>query len=187
MRNVLKMKKTLVLLLCIIMAFAFAACGGSEEEAADADQGYTVDAEATTLTIAGNDQEEVVYTAEDLQAMDTVTNTYSGRNKKVENARQFETYTGVEVNELLKDAGFDPEGAILTVTCSDGYTKDYAVADLYGLYAFTDNETDNKAEVVPIFAVIEPEADAEFPSPFRLIFGQADYDNNEQQDFNMQG
>ncbi len=34
----------------------------------------------------------------------------------------------------------------------------------------------------------EPEADSEFPSPFRIVFGQADYDSfdNSAQDFNTQ-
>ncbi|NLD20053.1 MAG: molybdopterin-dependent oxidoreductase [Clostridiales bacterium] len=184
------MKKLWVLLLCMVMAFSLAACGSSDDSKAD-DQtkGYTVDEQATDLTIAGEGQKDAVYTADELKALGETTLTYSGRNKKVENARQFFEYTGVDLKTVLKDAGFDTKNAILKITCSDKYTVEYKVDDLYGLYAYANNESDERTEVIPMIAVVEPDADSEYPAPFKIVFGQADYDTytNEEQDFNSQG
>lgn len=184
------MKKIIALLLTVIMIIAMTACGSQEPdegEAAKDTMEYTVDEQAVELTIMGEGNDDVVYTADDFEKMGLTENAYSGRNKKVLDARQFMTFEGIEVNELLKAAGYETEGAKLTVICSDGYTKEYDVAkDLYGKYTFADNETDNKTEVVPMIALVNDE-EAEYPAPFKLVFGQADYDNNESQDFNMQG
>lgn len=186
------MKKLLTILLAFIMIFSFAACGGSDaQEPADASgvQEYVVDENAETLTVAGAGHEAVVFAAEDLEKLGTVTLDYSGRNKEVQNARQFFTYTGVELNKVLEAAGFETDDAIIKVTCSDGYTREYEVEDLYGLYTFESNENDNKTEVVPIIAIQEnmTEKGMEYPSPFKLVYGQADYDTQDAQDFNMQG
>lgn len=119
------MKILLAVLLCIIMAMSFAACGsstdkgssaGSESKAASE---YKVDPEATTLTISdGSTQKE--YTADDLKKLGMEKNTYSGRNKKVQNARFFEEYEGVDLKTLFEDAGFKTDGASMKVVCSDG-------------------------------------------------------------------
>ena len=185
------MKKILTLLLCLVMAFSFAACTDNSNQSANEGQQeeltYTIDEEATTLTIMGVGHDPVVYTADDLKEMGTHTITYSGRNKKVENARQFETFTGVELNLVLQEAGYDPEDAVLKIICADGYTREYEVEDLYGLYSFQDNESDEYIEVIPMIAITD--AYTEYPSPFKLVYGQEDYDTytNATQDFNTQG
>ena len=96
------MKRLTAVLLCMIMVLSFAACGG---DSGNSDQGsgdsskaveYKVDPEATTLTVSdGKTQKE--YTADELKKLGTEKNTYSGRNKKVQNARIFEEYEGVDL------------------------------------------------------------------------------------------
>ena len=78
------MKRLTAVLLCMIMALSFVACGG---DSGNSDQGsgdsskaveYKVDPEATTLTISdGSTQKE--YTADELKKLGTEKNTYSGR------------------------------------------------------------------------------------------------------------
>ncbi len=188
------MKRLLAVLLCIIMAMSFAACGSSTDKGSSAgSEGkaaseYKVDPEATTLTISdGSTQKE--YTADDLKKLGMEKNTYSGRNKKVQNARFFEEYEGVDLKTLLEDAGFKTDGASMKVVCSDGYTREYYVDELYGKYAFKDNDSDKKKEVDPVIAVVEADEDSEYPAPFKLVYGQADYDTytNDSQDYNVQG
>lgn len=185
------MKKLCLLLICTLVICCFTACGDSQnQETSAADvPAYTVDEQATTLTIAGAGHDTAVYTAEELEDLGTVTLTYSGRNKKVQNARQFKTFTGVELSKVLEEAGFASDDAILKITCSDGYTREYEVDDLYELYTFESNENDNKTEIVPMIAIQEGmnEKGVEYPSPFKLVYGQADYDTSESMDFNMQG
>ena len=124
-----------------------------------------------------------------LKKLGTEKNTYSGRNKKVQNARIFEEYEGVDLKTLMKDAGVKTDGASFKVVCSDGYTREYYVDELYGKYAFEDNDSDKKKEVDPVIAVVEQDEDSEYPSPFKLVYGQADYDTytNDSQDYNVQG
>ncbi|MGI6766380.1 MAG: hypothetical protein ACOX4R_04090 [Lentihominibacter sp.] len=196
-----KLKILVVGLLCLVMGFALSACGGEEKAPAEEPQPgvlYEIDPEATTLTIMGvasaeGEDIEKTYTAEDLEALGTETINYSGRNKKVEDARQFWDMTGVDLKTLLIDAGVSKDAvddATLKVTCSDEYVMEYSVSDLYtDKYAYKDNETNDRVEVGAMIAIEEPEADSEFPSPFRIVFGQADYDSfdNSAQDYNTQG
>lgn len=187
------MKKILSVLLVIVMAFSMAACADNDVQSGDEQDNrqmeYTTDVNATTLTIMGTNNETVVFDASDLENMGTITVTYSGRNKVVQNARQFETFTGVPLETVFDEAGFPVENATMKVICSDGYTREYDVEDLFGLYAFTDNESDDKTEVVPIIAIVDAGEDSEYPAPFRLVYGQEDYDTytNETQDYNTQG
>lgn len=187
------MKKILSILLVIVMAFSMAACADndvqSRSEQDKQKMEYTTDVNATTLTIMGTNHETVVFDAADLENMGTITVTYSGRNKVVQNARQFESFTGVPLDTVFNEAGFSVENATMKVICSDGYTREYDVEDLFGLYAFADNESDDKTEVVPIIAIVDASENSEYPAPFRLVYGQEDYDTytNETQDYNTQG
>lgn len=187
------MKKIWTILLALVMAFSVAACAdddaqsGAEQD--NQEMKYTADVNATTLTIMGANHETVVFEVSDLESMGMITATYSGRNKAVQNARQFESFTGVPLDIVLEAAGFSIEDATMKVICSDGYTREYDVEDLFGLYAYANNESDDKAEVIPIIAIIDASEDSEYPAPFRLIYGQEDYDTytNETQDYNTQG
>lgn len=185
------MKKIWTLLLCAVMVFSLAVFTGCQQgdsgSSSDMSE-YSVDEQAVTLTVMGADHEDVVYSKEDITKLGLTENTYSGRSKKVQNARQFLTFSGIDVNTLLENAGYKTEGAVIKVICSDGYVREYDVEDdLYGKYTFSDNETDNKTEVIPMIAVVEEDSESEYPSPFKLVYGQEDYDTNESQDFNMQG
>lgn len=178
-------RSIIAIIMCLGMCAAFAACGeSSNEEAA-----VTVDPQGTELTVMGEGFEKT-YTAEDLTALGTETVTYSGRNKKVENARVFQEKTGVDLKTVLIDAGLpeaEADKAVLKVTASDEYVNEYKVADLYdGRIAFADNDSDKGEEVGAMIAVNDEKGD--YPSPFQIVFGQADFDtfDNSAQDFNMQ-
>lgn len=182
-------KRIAAMLTGVFLLFLLTACSNLNTGSAVNEtetESYEVDAQAATLTIAGQGSETVVYTAEAFQEMELETHQYSGRNKTVENTRIFKTYTGIDLKTILKESGFEEDGAIIQVVCSDGYTREYVVEDLYGLYSFKDNETDDKEEVNPMLVVQEDE-DLEYPSRFMLVYGQQDYDTNDTMDFNMQG
>lgn len=185
------MKRTIVLtMMMAVMVVGMTACSSEDSKKQDTAKSYpeyTVDEAATTLTIEGEGQETVVLTVEDFEKIGMVERTYSGRNKQVENARQFLTYTGVDLDELLEYAGYETEGAELYVVCSDGYTREYSLDDLHELYAYSSNENDNKEEIEPMIAVLEDDPESEYPCPFKLVYGQESYDTLKAQDFNMQG
>ena len=176
------MKKRIVLLLSLIMLMLFAGCGAKEELPE-----YEIDPAATTLTVVTAGKDPVILTAEDVEAMGVMTNDYSGRNKTVKNARVFSTYKGVDLRTFLEEAGFKSKDAIIKVVCGDGYTREYEVDDLYGLYSFESNNNNDCKEVNPMIAFKEREDGDDYPSPFKLVYGQKDYDTNDTQDFNMQG
>lgn len=179
-------KKITVLFLILLVIVSAAACQKTTQETEKELETYAIDEQAETLTIAGAGYQTVVYTVEEFQKMKMETHQYSGRNKTVENARIFETYTGVDLKTLLKQSGFPEDGAMLKLICSDGYTRRYTVDDLYGLYAFQDNKTDEKEEVNPMIVLLSEE-ELEYPSRFQLVYGQEDYDTQNSMDFNTQG
>ena len=176
-------KKWIALITCLMIALSMGACGEEEKETSE----YQVDPQATTLIVEGEKGEATAFTEGELKELGTVTLSYSGRSKSVENARQFFTYEGVELGKVLKAAGIEPEGARMKVYCSDGYTREYDVDELYEMYYFPDNETDDKEKVLPMITIIPADGTEEYPCPFRLIHGQKDYDTAGAMDFNMQG
>ncbi len=194
-------RSILVAAVILVMAAAVAGCGDKADSTGGSsgkpETTYTVDKDATTLTVTDGSKEKV-YTEEDVEKLGTETHTYSGRNKSVKNARFFNEFTGVDLKKLIEDAGFDPEGAVIKVICSDNFTKEYYVDSLYGLYAFRDNDSDDKTEVPAMIAIIDTEKVDEntgsksdkkkYPAPFRLVTGQADWDTytNDSQDYNVQ-
>lgn len=182
------MKRFIVILMSAVLVMGMAAC--SSEESKDTGKSYpdyTIDENATTLTIEGEGKDPVVLTVEDFEKIGLEERTYSGRNKQVENARQFLTYSGVDLDELLEYAGFKTEGAELYVVCSDGYTREYELDELHELYAYSSNENDNKELIAPMIAILEDDPESEYPCPFKLVYGQESYDTLKSQDFNMQG
>ena len=188
-----QMKKAIVLTMVMaLLVTGVTGCTSGTDSNNDKDSAksypdYVIDENATTLTIEGEGHEAVVLTVEDFQKLDQVTRTYSGRNKQVENARQFLTYTGVDLDELLEYAGYETEGAVLYVMCSDDYTREYELEDLHELYAFSSNDNDEKEEIAPMIALLEDDPESEYPCPFKLVYGQESYDTLKSQDFNMQG
>lgn len=182
------MKRLIAIVMAAVLIMGIAACSSTDNKDTGSQYpDYTIDESATTLTIEGKGKEPVVLTVEDFEKIGLEERTYSGRNKQVENARQFLTYTGVDLDELLEYAGYKTEGANLYVVCSDGYTREYDLDDLHDLYVFGSNENDNKEEIEPMIAVLKDDPESEYPCPFKLVFGQASYDTLKSQDFNMQG
>lgn len=188
----MKTKNKIAFALITIMALAFTACGEADS-AGDASPGYEPSTEKV-LTVTG-DNGESKYSEADLMDLGFETVTYSGRNKEGDNKRQIKEYTGTDLNVLLEHAGYDSAKTI-TITCSDGYTRDYDMDTLNSLYAFESEEDGAPSEPVIPMLVFAHDGDkigndekysAEAGSPVRLIFGQEDFDASDSKDFNMQG
>lgn len=182
-------KKLSVLFLALLLCLTMISCGGQEEkgEASRREESvYRVDPQSEMLTILGSEG-ETVYTREELENLGLEERTYSGRDKKVKNARQFFTFSGVDLGVLLEDAGYETDGGSMKVFCSDGYVREYDLEDLFELYSYQDNDGDDCERIPPMIAVTDEEEGWEYPSSFRLVYGQADYDTETSMDFNMQG
>ncbi len=183
--------------LLLAMLLILGGCGGSENDATKgaAEESASSQADSSPVLTISSDKGETVYTLAELQALGMETHQYSGRNKEQNNERQVREYTGVLLEKLLKDAGIKTEGAILKVTCSDGYAREYEMDNLSELYFF-DGEDAKKGEAVPPMLAVISEGDnmgndkiyhKTDGSPLRLVYGQADYDSDYTKDFNMQG
>lgn len=199
------LKLILAIIMCMAIGFAFTACGSGEPQPDDQDGATTeatqevdVDSQAETITVSGmadengNVLKEQTYTFDDVEAMGMESRIYSGRNKKVENERQFMQFQGVDLGLFLKNAGVnegDMEDAIIKVTCADGYQNEYKFEDINDdRYAYNDNESNERTPITAMLACVMDE-DGDYPSPFKIVYGQEDYDtyDNSAQDFNTQG
>ena len=164
---------------------------GTAEQTASAEK----QDETAILTVSGVDGGEISFSSADLEALGSETYTYSMRNKENNNARQFETYTGIPLTTLLTAAGWDGATDTIRISCSDGYNGKYSISEINSLYTF-DSETDTSGSSVPAMLAFLSEGDSlgkgntyssADGAPLRLVYGQADYDCAEMKDFNTQG
>ena len=134
------------------------------------------------LTIKGSGVNDTIYlTYDDLDSMDTVTITYTGRNKENSNKRQYLTFNGVNLATILNAAGWNGTGKTMKVICTDGYTRKYSISELMDDYVSFVNDEDTKGYwVPPIVALVDKKT-------FRLVFGQELTDTDTTMSFNMQG
>ena len=200
-----KLRTLIAVLMCMAITFAFAACGSDGSDGTDdqtatkaTEETVNVDSQAETITVSGMADEngtaleEKTYTLDDVEALGMETRTYSGRNKKVENARQFMEFSGVDLGTFLKDAGVDAtdlDDVIIKVICADNYQNEYEFEDISEeRYAYSNNESNERTAITAMLACVTDE-DGEYPSPFKIVYGQADFDtyDNSAQDFNTQG
>lgn len=131
---------------------------------------------ATVLTVYDKNGKAVCrYTKKKLSSLGTVTRTYSGRDKKAKNKRQIKSYTGVDLEKLLKASGVGTAKEI-KVVCDDQYTCEYNLSEIKNLYAFKSVKGSARSKVAPMIYVKER----------RILIGQEDYDSNYTKDFNMQ-
>ena len=153
------------------------------------------DAKEYSVTLKGSGlKEEVVFTETDIRNMKTETFTYSFRNKEKNNERQYAELTGVPLNTLLKAAGWNGTADTLRINCSDGYSNKYKLSEINGLFAYPEDGGD-PVKVPAMLAVLEEGSymgkDLYYKHddgpPFRLIYGQEDYDSDFTKDFNSQG
>ncbi len=182
--------KNKICLLFLVLLVSLTACSRSDENRTDekaAAASYKIDPEAATLTITGPQKDPVVYTEEDLRGLGLQTRTYSARGKEVKNARQFLTFSGVDLDTLLENAGYARTDASMKVFCSDGYVREYDVEDLFDLYTYEEADSAEGVPAAPMLALADEEEGWGYPCPFRLVYGQADYDGPDSMDFNMQG
>jgi len=177
-----KIKKILAASLCIIIALAFSACGGSESNESD-NNGSGKEKSEAALVITGYNDDKTEFSLEDIEEMGMEKYIFSGRDKKADNGRQIQEFTGVPLKEVLEAAGYGATGEIMKVICSDGYSREYEIDDLFGLYAYADEEDTEGVKVDPILAIEEKDGE----KIIRLVYGQEDYDAPETKDFNMQG
>jgi hypothetical protein len=146
------------------------------------------DNDTPNLTISGSRvAEPVKISLNDMQKMGLRTFTFTGRNKEYDNARQTIVITGVTLADLLAAAGVSGDAPTLKVICSDGFVKVYDLQSLLsGAYSYA-----NSDEGQPVPAMIAVQENGAYynqreGNPFRLVMGQADWDNDETKDFNMQ-
>jgi len=177
-----KMKKILAASLCIIIALAFSACGSGDSNQSE-NKGSEKEKSEAALVITGYNDDKTEFSLEDIEKMGTETYIFSGRDKKAENERQIQEFKGVPLKEVLEAAGYGKAGEIMKVICSDGYSREYEIDDLFGLYAFADEEDTEGTTIDPILAIEEKDG----KKIIRLVYGQEDYDSPETKDFNMQG
>ncbi|MGI6721134.1 MAG: molybdopterin-dependent oxidoreductase [Anaerovoracaceae bacterium] len=187
-------KKIFAVILCLVVAFSLVACGSSSNDKAQDDGSQKAgNASKATLTITG-DQGDHGYSLADLKAMKQETHDYSGRNKTHGNKRFTSRYTGVDLKTLLSDAGYG-DAKEIKVSCSDGYSREYDVDSLYGLYYFPDENTAKGEKVPPMIAIVKKgtrmgsnkDFNPDKGTPLRLVYGQEDFDSKDTMDFNMQG
>ncbi len=174
------------ILACLCLSLLLTACGGGKKESEEHTE-YAIDPQTESLTIAGAEGSPAVYTRADLEKLGLETRTYSARGKEKKNARQFLEFSGVDLDTLLEDAGYSTKGVFMKVFCSDGYVREYDVEELFDRYVYEDNASGEKKPAAPMIALADDEKGWEYPSPFRLVYGQADYDTGQSMDFNMQG
>ncbi|MEG1500426.1 MAG: S-layer homology domain-containing protein [Clostridiales bacterium] len=137
----------------------------------------TVPATDNYLTVV-NGGVNKYFTEADMKKAGLSTYTYTGRNKKDNNERQFIKGTGLELTDLLTLAGYKNSGKMI-VTCADGYTVSYDLPEIINnLVAFTD-QTGTASSPVPAMIALESDG-------FKLMIGQAKDDSAEAKDFNMQ-
>ncbi|MDO4582379.1 MAG: S-layer homology domain-containing protein [Bacillota bacterium] len=129
----------LVLMLTLAMVFAFAAT-----------------AMAADLTIDGEVNTVKEFSVADLEAMETVTATYSSINSSGTFAE--DEFTGVPLADLLAAAGLKSSEGYLILTASDGYTSKFELADLEAQYV---------NGLVPIVAFIDGDK-----GPLQMIIPQ---------------
>ena len=153
-------------------------------------------AEKYSIKLSGSGLKgEVVFSEQDIKNMAAESGTYSFRNKEKNNIRQFTTFSGVPITTLLKAAGWDGTSDILRITCSDGYSNRYKISEINDLYSYPDSSGTQGTKVPAMIAILEEGSymgnDLYYHhsegSPFRLIYGQEDFDSDFTKDFNMQG
>lgn len=178
------MKKIIGAALCVMLVFSMSACGtsgsgassGSASAGSSASQSSSSASSKAVLKVYDKSGNEVkAYTKKEFSALETVTRTYSGRNKKDKNKRQIVKYKGVDLKAFMKDAGI-ADAKDIRVTCDDDYANEYNIDDLYDLYAFKSEKGSEKSKVDPMITI----------KGRRLVIGQADYDASDTKDFNMQ-
>lgn len=121
-------RRWLAVCLCLTVALCLGACRETSKDAAQEPEpaaSQAADASETSrLIVAGYAGEDKEYALADLQGIGLKTQKYSGRNKDKNNERQVREYTGVMLDALLKDAGYEKDLQELTlkIICSDGYS-----------------------------------------------------------------
>lgn len=138
---------------------------------------------------------EVVLSEADIRNLATESYSYSFRNKEKNNARQYGTFKGVSVSALLKAAGWNGTSDKLRITCTDGYSNRYKLSEINALYTYQEGSETSDTKVPALIAVLDEGSyigndlyyHYDDGPPFRLIYGQEDYDSDFTKDFNMQG
>lgn len=188
----MKIRKLTPLILILVIILSFAACDNADSKQGEPDA--STNSTETILTVTGYN-DEATFTLGDIEKIGIDTYTFSGRNKENNNERQIRKYTGIQLKSVLEKAGYNKDDDVILITCSDGYSREYVLKELYDLYYFKDKTTEKGEVVPPVLAVMndgedmgnESKYNSEDGSPLRLIFGQTDYDSDYTKDFNMQG
>jgi DMSO/TMAO reductase YedYZ molybdopterin-dependent catalytic subunit len=115
----MKKKYSVLVMLVLAAVLVLAGCGGGEE--------VTVDEpveEPIALLISGNVGEELTWTMEELQTMNTIEVDYTGKDGETE------TYTGVSLSVLLGDADPGADAETVVFTAADDYQAEAALGEV---------------------------------------------------------
>lgn len=128
------------------------------------------------LTVKKGNQ-KVYFTESQLAGMGKSTYKYSFRNKDSSH-RQFMNCTGVRLTKVLEKSGFS--GSKVRLRSKDGYTREFSISELKASKKAFLKKSGSSAKSVPsIITVKGSEA-------FRLCFGQAADDSDDNGDYNAQ-
>ena len=143
------------------------------------------------LTLKGSGLSKTLYfTLDDLKGLKQYTVVYTGRNKENKNARQYLSFTGVNLATLLNLAGWKGTAKTMQVNCSDGYTRRYDLDEIMEQMVSFQEENDGEGHWVPAMVALVSSSKNYDPTegaPFRLVFGQEPTDTDDTMSFNMQG
>ena len=112
-------KKTLLLGILVLLIGVLVGCGGS------ASTGGAAPADAA-LKITGNVANEIGWTEEEVQAMDTMGAESTNKDGETK------TYTGVSINVLLDKAGVNDGATAVVFVADDDYTAEVTLAEVQG-------------------------------------------------------
>lgn len=128
------------------------------------------------LTVKKGDQ-KVYFTESQLRGMGTDTYKYSFRNKDSSH-RQFLSCTGVSFSRILDKSGFS--GSTARIRSTDGYTNEFSIGELRETKKAFLKKSGSSAKSVPAIITVSGEG------AFRLCFGQAADDSDDNGDYNAQ-
>ena len=114
-------KKTVTIILFVVLAFAIAACSSPEPAAPAAEGGASGDA---ALKVTGKVDSEKAWTEDEVKAMPTLD------AERANKEGVMETYTGVSINALLDEAGVQSDATAIVMVADDGYEAEVALADI---------------------------------------------------------
>jgi len=113
-------KKSVLIMVLLAAVLVLSGCGGQETVEAP----EPVEVAEPALIISGSVGEELSWTMDELQAMDTTEVEYTGKDGETE------TFTGVSLADLIGDASPEADAGTVVFTASDDYQAEAALSEI---------------------------------------------------------